>query len=73
MNPQQQFIEVFKESFNDFYDALEKNFFQVIEIDLINKQQITEDLIDIIRGDVTALIKGDPAARKNKKNKKLFN
>lgn len=69
MNSQQQFIEVFKESFNDFYDALEKNFFQVIEIDLISKQKITEDLIEIVRGDVTALIKGDPAARRNKKTK----
>lgn len=69
MNSQQQFIEVFKESFNDFYDALEKNLFQVIEIDLISKQEITEDLIEIIRGDVTALITKDPAARKNRKAK----
>lgn len=69
MNSQKQFFEIFKESFNDFYDTLEKNLFQIIEIDVISKQQITEDLVEIIREDVTALIKGDPAARKNRKTK----
>ncbi|HAB50691.1 MAG TPA: hypothetical protein DCE80_00700 [Ignavibacteriales bacterium] len=67
MNSQKQFIEIFKDSFNDFYDALEKNLFQIVDIDIISKQQITEDLIEIIRGDVTALIKGDPAARRNRR------
>src|SRR3989339_2023829 len=67
MNSQKQFIEIFKDSFNDFYDALEKNLFQIVDIDIISKQQITEDLIEIIRGDVTARIKGDPAARRNRR------
>lgn len=66
LNTLKQFIEVFNDSFDDFYDALDKYLFKIIDLDTFSKQQITEDLIDIIRGDVTSLIKGDPAARRNR-------
>jgi serine O-acetyltransferase len=68
MNALKNFIEIFNESFDEFYEALDKNLFKIITLDTFTKQQITEDLINIIQDDVSALIKGDPAARKNRTN-----
>lgn len=65
MNIIEEYSDLFKDSFNDVGNALEDYLFKFIEIDNFNREIIIKNLISVILDDVSALIKGDPAARQH--------